>query len=105
LIQLHFTGSNTRATTRTRDWRFSLSITIAWKIVLVAISTHPSLRMLKFDEIGDENGEEPSSSMKRDRTNAVADMLKVNKQIEEITFDDYDFDQSNWDALFTPKLE
>jgi hypothetical protein len=77
----------------------------SWSELMDAISTHPSLRVLKFERIYDENTEEPSLSMKRDRTSAVADMLLVNKQVDEIPFDENTFDRSNWEKLVVPRLE
>jgi hypothetical protein len=77
----------------------------SWNKLMAAISTHPSLRMLNFHYIYDGNTEKPSLSMKRERTIAVADMLLVNMQVDEIPFDDYTFDRSNWDKLVAPRLE
>jgi hypothetical protein len=51
---------------------------------MAAISTHPSLRMLKFERIYEEHTYEPSSSMKIYRIIAVAGMLLVNTQVDEI---------------------
>jgi hypothetical protein len=64
-----------------------------------AISTHPSLRTLVFEGIGDD------PSVKRDRTEAVAEMLLANQQVDEISFDDYTFDQDLWNTLVVPRLE
>jgi hypothetical protein len=77
----------------------------SWSELMDAISTHPSLRMLKFERIHDDNENEPSSSMKRDRTIAVTGMLTANTQVDEIPFDDYSFDRFNWDKLVAPRLE
>jgi hypothetical protein len=76
-----------------------------WSELMAALSTRPFLRMLKFEGIQDENRRVPSSSMKRDRTIAVADTLLVNKQVDEMPFDGYTFDRSNWDALVAPRVE
>jgi hypothetical protein len=77
----------------------------SWSELMAAISVHPSLRMLKFEDILDANGDEPTLIMTRDRTNAVADMLKVNKQVDEMPFDDSTFDCYIWDKVVFPRLE
>jgi hypothetical protein len=74
--------------------------------LMSAISTHPSLRMLEFDDIYDANvNARQTSSMKQDRTSALADMLLTNKGVDEILFDAYTFDQALWDKLVGPKVE
>jgi hypothetical protein len=80
---------------------------LSWSELMAAISTHPSLRMLKFQYIYGENlcDEPPSSSLKRDRTIALADMLLVNKGVDEIPFDEYTFDQALWGVLVVPRVE
>jgi hypothetical protein len=67
--------------------------------VLRAISAHPSLRILDLACWGlDMDG--------REAAKAVAEMLSVNKQLEEIRFnDDGLFDSLAWSALVTPRLE
>jgi hypothetical protein len=78
----------------------------SWTELMAAISSHPSLRMLKFERIYvKEVFQRPSLSMKRDRTNAVVDMLLANKGVDEIPFDDITFDQALWDARVAPIIE
>jgi hypothetical protein len=67
---------------------------------LRAISTHPSLRGLIFESIYTASG-----YGQQDRTKAIADVVLVNKQVEEIPFDDDTFDSVNWQELVTPRLE
>jgi hypothetical protein len=71
---------------------------------MAAISTHPSLRMLEFREIQDKNQNDSSSSMKGDRTIAVAEMLKVNTQVDEIPFDIIR-STSNRNKVIAPRVE
>jgi hypothetical protein len=77
----------------------------SWSELMAAISTHPSLRMLKLRSIRDENRHEPSSYMKRDRTIAVAGMLLGNTQVDEMPFDHDTFDKLKWDKLVAPIIE
>jgi hypothetical protein len=75
---------------------------------MAAISTHPSLRILAFEGIDDDNADEdgiPSNSVKRDRTKAVAEMLLANQQVDWIHFDGHTFDQDLWNRLVVPRLE
>jgi hypothetical protein len=75
---------------------------------MAAISTHPSLRTLVFGHNPDDDDDDddlPSPFVKRDRTDAVADMLLTNHQVDNIPFDDQMFDQDLWDALVVPRVE
>jgi hypothetical protein len=85
---------------------------------MAAISTHPTLRTLNFRNICDVDSDNdsdvdsdndrlsPSSSGKRDRANAIANMLLVNKHIDEIPFScEVSFDRDDWDALVAPRVE
>jgi hypothetical protein len=72
-----------------------------WGELLSAVSTHPSLRTLSLTH----------AALDFDRTKAteaVADILLVNKRLEEIRIDGNRlsaFDSSAWDTLVTPRLE
>jgi hypothetical protein len=57
-----------------------------WSELMADISTHATLRTLKFRDIRNVDGLAPSSSEKRDKTKAIANMLLVNKHIDEIPF-------------------
>jgi hypothetical protein len=70
-----------------------------------AITVHPSLRSLAFEWIHVEHEGPSPSEEKRDRTEALADMLSANQQVEEIPFDDRTFDQTLWDSHIAPALE
>jgi hypothetical protein len=74
---------------------------------MAAISTHPrTLRTLKFRGIYSVDGRGSSSSEKRDRTKAVADMLLVNKHVDEIRFCcGVSFDRDDCNALVAPRVE
>jgi hypothetical protein len=73
---------------------------------MTAISMHPTLRTLKFRLIHNAYGLNPSSSEKRDRTTAIANMLLVNKHIDDIPFCcEGSFDRDNWNALVAPRVE
>jgi hypothetical protein len=75
-----------------------------WSDLLEAVSTHPSLHTLAFKNIHVEGGF-PFQLRKAERTKAVADMLLVNKRIDEIPFDEHIFDGALWNTLVAPKLE
>jgi hypothetical protein len=86
---------------------------LCWPELMAAISTHPSLRTLIFENIRDDPF---SASGSRERTDDVADMMLVNKQLEEIRFDNLafmsprfrpgpPFDQTLLDSLVFPRLE
>jgi hypothetical protein len=72
--------------------------------VLRAISMHPSLRTLALTRITSISTMDGTEA-----TKAVAGMLSVNKQLEEIRLcdddDDSPFDPAAWAALVTPRLE
>jgi hypothetical protein len=77
-----------------------------WSELMAAISTHSTLRMLKFQNICNADEQYLSSSEKRDITKAVANILVVNKYIDEIPFCcEYSFDWDDWDALVAPRAE
>jgi hypothetical protein len=77
-----------------------------WNELMAAISTHPTLRTLQFRGIYSVEGRGSSSSEKRARTKAVADMLLVNKHVDEIPFcSDMSFGCDDWNALVDPILE
>jgi hypothetical protein len=77
-----------------------------WNEIMAAISTHPTLRTLNFRGIYDVDYLSPSSFTKRDRTKAVANMLVVNKHIDEIPFCcEEAFDRDDWDAFVVPRVE
>jgi hypothetical protein len=77
-----------------------------WSNLMAAISTHPTLRRLNFRGIYNARGEPSSSSTKRERTKTVANMLLVNKHIDEILFCcGESFDRDDWNALVAPRLE
>jgi hypothetical protein len=69
-----------------------------WSKLMAAISMHPTLRTLKFRDVSS------SSSTNRDRTKQIANMLLVNKHIDEIPFS-VSFDRDDWNALVAPCLE
>jgi hypothetical protein len=68
---------------------------------MAAISEHPSLQRLEFEE----HDSFDCSSTKRNRTRAVAGMLSVNELIDEIPFNDKTFDRGVWEALVVPRLD
>jgi hypothetical protein len=78
-----------------------------WSELMAAISTHPTLRTLNFRGIHNRDDRVYSnSSEKRDRTNAIENMLLVNKHIDEIPFCcEVSFDRNDWDALVAPRVE
>jgi hypothetical protein len=69
-----------------------------WSELMAAISTHPTLRTLKFRDVSSR------LSTNRDRTKEIANMLLVNKHIDEIPFS-VSFDRDDWNALVAPRLE
>jgi hypothetical protein len=72
---------------------------------MAAISTHPTLRVLKFRDIRNGVGVN-NSSEKRERTKAIANMLLVNKHIDDIQFrSEVSFDRHDWNALVAPRVE
>jgi hypothetical protein len=81
-----------------------------WNEFMGAISTHPSLRTidLYFEEDNKEgivSSNERNDGAKQRRTGAIADMLKVNRQVEKIVFHQNMYDQNEWCASVAPKLE
>jgi hypothetical protein len=73
---------------------------------MAAISTHPSLRTITFRHIYNLDGGSSSASTKRDRTTTIANILLVNKHIDEIPFFcEVSFDRDNWNALVAPRVE
>jgi hypothetical protein len=83
----------------------------SWSELMAAISTHPTLRTLKFGEIYNVGGllvYPVSSSTKRDRTKVIANMLLVNKHmhIDDIPFCcEVSFDRDDLDALVAPIVD
>jgi hypothetical protein len=76
-----------------------------WMEFMTAISTHSTLRTLNFRYIYDTNGISTSSSEKRDRTMTMANMLLVNKHIDEIpSCCEFSFDRDDWNALVVPRV-
>jgi hypothetical protein len=72
-----------------------------WNNKLVgAISKHPTLRTLVFENIRDEN--RSRFLKRRDRIHALAGMLSENEQVKDIQLED---DRVVWDELVTPRLE
>jgi hypothetical protein len=75
---------------------------------MAAISTHPSLRTLKFRDI-DARGVRSSSNSKsrKSRTKSLANMLLVNTNIDAIPFyaSGKSFTRNGWNALVAPRLE
>jgi hypothetical protein len=77
-----------------------------WSELMAAIYTHPTLRTLNFRHICYRDGRRASSPEKRDRTKAVANMLLVNKHIDEIPFCcEVSFDLDDWSVLVSPRVE
>jgi hypothetical protein len=75
-----------------------------WIRAVQAISTHSTLRkldisFLDFPVVRDEE------ASKRRQTRAVAEMLVVNTQVEDIKFYDSVYDRSIWDTGIVPRLE
>jgi hypothetical protein len=69
-----------------------------WSDILGAISQHPSLRTLNLSSIDG----------KLDTTEAIkqiASMLKTNKHVEDIRFDNSTFDRYDWNKYDAPGLE
>jgi hypothetical protein len=79
---------------------------VQWNYVLQAISTHPTLRKLDLSFFGEVDPVDAShKESKRLQTQDVADMLSVNKQVEDIQFHDNAYDRSTWDTDVAPRLE
>jgi hypothetical protein len=77
-----------------------------WSEIMAAISTRPTLRTLNFRYIYNADGGASSLSTKRERAKAIANMLLVNKHINEIPFCcEVSFDRDDWDALVAPRVE
>jgi hypothetical protein len=75
-----------------------------WRELTAAISTHPTLRTINFRGFRSVGGLSPSIE-KRDRTKAIANMLLINKHIDEIPFDSKTFERQDWNVLVAPKVE
>jgi hypothetical protein len=75
----------------------------SWRKLMAAVSKHPSLQRLEFDD--HDYALDECSYTKRKRTRAVANMLSVNKLIDEIPFNDNTFDRGVWEALVVPRLD
>jgi hypothetical protein len=71
------------------------------KELLESISLHPSLRSLdlKLDR------PRIDAKKRREFTKAVAEMLSINKRIEEMSFDGNTFDKDDWNTNVVPRLE
>jgi hypothetical protein len=78
---------------------------LCWGKLKEAISTHKYLRTLAFEEIHDEDGRELDFRARQGRTSALADMLLMHQQVDEIPFDRYTSDQDLWNTLVLPRLE
>jgi hypothetical protein len=65
-----------------------------------SVSNHPSLRKLDL-----RCAAAMFSRTKQQQTQAVADMLLVNKQVEDISFQDSTYNRSTWNAGVAPRLE
>jgi hypothetical protein len=77
----------------------------------------PSRRILAFEDIDDVDDDDdddddddtvPDNSVKRDRTEAVADMLLVNKRVDEIQIPVHNyttFNQVLWNTLVVSRVE
>jgi hypothetical protein len=74
------------------DWTESDS-----KELLESISLHPSL--LSLDLVLRR------TDIRREVTKAVADMLSINKRVEEVRFDGNTFDKDDWSKNVVPRLE
>jgi hypothetical protein len=75
-----------------------------WTNLVRAISKHPTLRTLTFENICDDN--EDGFFERRDRINALADILSENEQIEDIQFVDANsYDRLVWNELVVPRSE
>jgi hypothetical protein len=72
----------------------------SWYKLLRSISVHPSLQRLRFNHISSQG-----MPAIRDRTKSLADMLSVNKQVEEILYDGISFDLAYWDRNVAPRLD
>jgi hypothetical protein len=73
---------------------------------MAANSTHPTLRTLNFRSIYKEDAVSSGPIEKRDSTKAVADMLLVNKHVDEIPFCcERSFRRDDWNALVIPRVE
>jgi hypothetical protein len=66
-----------------------------------SISLHPSLRSLDLNL----RRRDIDPMKRREVTNAVADMLKVNERVEVMSFHNNSFDKDDWDAYVAPRLE
>jgi hypothetical protein len=71
-----------------------------WSNLVQPVSNHPSLRKLDL-----RCAAAMFSRTKQQQTQAVADMLLVNKQVEDISFQDSTYNRSTWNAGVAPRLE
>jgi hypothetical protein len=76
--------------------------TSCWSKVVCSISRHLSLRTLDFYV---SESYESDEEAKRQRTRAVANMLYVNRHVEEIQFYDSTYNRNEWDSDVVPRLE
>jgi hypothetical protein len=94
---------------RIRGWFILVSIIVAWTIIpgasLWLLFPRTQLSVLSIFDTSVMAIRCPSSSEKRDRTKAVADMLLVNKRVDRIHFDSDTFDRDDWNACVAPVLD
>jgi hypothetical protein len=76
-----------------------------WIQVVKAISAHPTLRKLALEFHDNVVITRDEESQKILRTQAVAKMLLLNKQVMEVKFYDSVYDRSTWDNGVAPRLE
>jgi hypothetical protein len=76
---------------------------IDWTELLEAISLHPSLRSL--DLTMQQSNSDILLEKRREVTEAVADMLSINEQVEVMSFHDGTFDKDDWNTNVVPRLE
>jgi hypothetical protein len=77
-----------------------------WDYLMGAVAEHPSLRILSFEEIYEDEEDEDGNLLfeRNEPIHALAGMLAVNEQVDEIQIDD-SFDRTVWNAVVVPRLE
>jgi hypothetical protein len=75
-----------------------------WREIVEEFKLHSTLKKVAFPKFAGDCGP-LTLQLKRDITKAVANMLSVNQQIEEIPFDDRTFDRELWDVIVIPRLD
>jgi hypothetical protein len=81
-----------------------------WSELIKAVSSHPSLRTLNLSirpEMSDFDLEDLDEVVEagRHRTNAVSEMLLLNKKVETMSCDLDTYDLTDWDARVVPRLD